>query len=103
MTPVLQIDSEALRSFLLVYLETMRDLQKDVMVYRTVLELLKVENRDLIETLVQKARENPELNKVSDEMHQKLVDEVRNSIEQGSLDQALLKFLQEWKSKGPTN
>jgi non-homologous end joining protein Ku len=103
MNPMLQIDPDALRQFLLLYLETMRDLQKQIMVYRTVVELLKKENPDLIETLVQKAGENPELNELSDEMHQKLVSAVNQSIEQGFRGQVLSKFLQEWKAKGSIN
>jgi hypothetical protein len=101
-TPLLRIDSEALKQFLLQYLEQMRDLQKEVMVYRTVVELLKKVNPE-VETLVQKARENPELNKYADDMHQKLVSAVAHSIEQGFSDLDLLRFLQEWKAKGSIN
>jgi len=103
----LQIDEDIFREWVLLYLDRMRDLQTEVLVYRTAIELLRklvaTETREAIGELVARVRKNPEIKQTLDEEYQRYRVQFLEAISKGFQDQALLRYLQEWKAKGPIN
>lgn len=104
MSPLLQIDPDELREWLLLYLDRMRDMELEVFAYRLTVELLKKidpDSAEKIDTLTAKVREREETKEIA-QRYEKRREELTQLFEKGSLDQAL-RFLQGWKAKGPTN
>jgi hypothetical protein len=107
MKPPLQIDEDVFREWLLMYFDAMRNMEIEVMVYRGAIEILKKQvgtpqDQD-IEALTQKIRQRDEIKKILDEKYERYRRQALECIEQGSQDQALSRYLLEWKAKGPTN
>jgi hypothetical protein len=103
----LQLDGDVFREWLLMYFAAMRNMETEVMVYRGVIEILKKqvtppEAQD-IDILTQRIRERPEIKEILDEKYERYRSQALECIEKGSQDQALSRYLQEWKAKGPTN
>ena len=107
MKPPLQIDKDVFRDWLLMYFDAMRNMETEIMVYRGAIEILKKQvgapQDQEIETLTEKIRKRSEIKEILDEKYGRYRRQALGCIEQGSQDQALLQYLQEWKAKGPTN
>jgi predicted CopG family antitoxin len=107
MKPPLQIAADVFREWLLMYFDAMHDMENEVMVYRSAIELLKqhvgAPQDQEIEALIQKIRKSEDIKQMLDEKYERYRRKALECIEQGSLDQALLQYLAEWKAKGPTN
>jgi predicted RNase H-like nuclease (RuvC/YqgF family) len=82
-------------------------METEVMVYRGAIELLKKQvgppQDQEIERLTQKIRERDEIKQILDEKYERYRTQALECIGKGSLDQALSRYLSEWKAKGPTN
>ena len=107
MKPLLQIDKDVFREWLLSYFDAMRNMETEVMVYRSAVELLKQQVQSQqsaeIDKLLEKIRQRREIKEILDEKYAQYRSQALECIEQGFLDQALSRYLQEWKAKGPTN
>jgi hypothetical protein len=103
----LQIDEDVFREWILLYFDRMRDMETEVLVYRTVVEILRkqvpTETCQTIDALVAKMRGRPEIKETLDEKYGRYRAQVLESIAKGSQGQALSRYLQEWKAKGPIN
>jgi len=72
--PPLQIDEDLYREWLLLYFDRMRDLENQVIVYRTAIEILKQQvdagnQTQLIDRLVQGIRDSKDVKDVLDEKY----------------------------------
>ena len=105
MKPPLQIDEDAFRDWLLTYFDAMRNMETEVLVCRGAIEILKrqVPKPDELDDLMRKIRERPEIKQILDEKYERYRSQALEYIAKGSLDQALSRYLQEWKLEGPTN
>lgn len=103
----LQIDEDTFREWLLLYFDRMRDMETEVLVYRGAIEILRnqvpTETREVIDKLVAGIRQKPEVKQILDEKYQRYREQVLEAVAKGTQDQALSRYLQEWKAKGPIN
>ena len=105
MSPVLNIDVEQFREWLLLYFDRMRDMELEVFAYRLTVELLKnidPVSAEKIDDLTAKARGHEETTRIA-QRYERHREEVNQLFANGSLDQALAQYLREWKAKGPIN
>jgi len=98
MKPLLQIDPDMFREWLLLFFGRMRDMELEVFAYRLTVEALKKadpDSADKIDALTDA--------KGIVQRYERHREELNQLFAQSSLDQALLQYLQGWKAKGPVN
>jgi hypothetical protein len=107
MNQPLQIDEKLFQEWVMLYFDRMYDMEKEVLIYRGTIEILKTqvptETVEAIDRLVQGLRKGKRITDLLDEKYEGYRTQVLEYISQGSLNQALSQYLQEWKAKGPIN
>jgi DNA-binding GntR family transcriptional regulator len=105
MKPLLQIDPDMFREWLLLYFDRMRDMELEVFAYRLTVEALKKadpDSADKIGALTEKLRQHEEAKGIV-QRYERHREELNQLFAQSSVDQALAQYLQGWKAKGPIN
>jgi type II secretory pathway component PulF len=105
---LLQIDEDVFRQWLMLYFDRMKEMEAQVLTYRTTVEILKRQIDDgnqaqLIDRLVDGIQNGKDVKEVLDEKYARYREKALEAIAQGSQSQALSRYLQEWRAKGPIN
>jgi hypothetical protein len=100
----MEIDPEELKKFVRLWFAQLKRVEAELLAYGAALEVL-VHDAPAFdkERLLDTARKLPKIAEVLDEKYGAFEREVIESIDKGSWDQALSKYLLEWKPEGPVN
>ena len=75
----------------------------ELILYRSMVEALRIHFGDQIVKMEKKIRENPATKKILDEYRDEHRRQVVDAVEEGFRYHGIFGFLQEWKATGPIN
>jgi hypothetical protein len=100
----MEIDPVELKKFVRLWFAHLKRVEKELLVYVSAFEAL-VHDAPVSgkQRFLGAARKDPKIAEVLDKKYGAYEQEVIESIEKGSLSQALLQRLRDWKPEGPIN
>jgi hypothetical protein len=98
----MEIDKDELLDMMLWTFGELGKLEAELIAYKVVFLLLKSSGQfQELEALLETTRLNPPPKLAA--RHEEIRATIRRILDEGNADQALMKFLRNWKPKGPAN
>jgi hypothetical protein len=102
----MELNTKKYRAFMQHLAKTFKGLESELLAYRTVFAALKMahfEEASVLDQAFQQVLSCPGLRKWMDEKYDPVLEKLLERIDESTMDQELLKWLQEWKPEGPIN
>jgi hypothetical protein len=99
----MEIDPEELKKFFRMWIGALRKMEAELLAHAGALTLFVEKDPKFVSDLLEVARKNPKIESVLGQKYDTYLNVMIESVEKGVLDQGLVQFLRDWKSKGPVN
>jgi hypothetical protein len=97
------VDPESLKNLVRKWVDALKLIETELLAHVSALELLKKGDPEFVTGLLEKARKSPKVHEVVNKKYDAYLHLMLQHIEKGSLDQALSRFLRDWKPERPVN